>query len=125
SAGGKITLDGRPLPNAVVTFEASDGTYSYAMTDSDGEYELQFDSEMEGVRPGPKTVRISTTRKLLGLNVAEGDDPNATGETEQGKPKAIQKPQELVPTRYNEESELTVEVTPDEKTYNFDLTTSA
>ncbi|MCA9155807.1 MAG: carboxypeptidase regulatory-like domain-containing protein, partial [Planctomycetales bacterium] len=33
---GTVTLDGQPLPKAVVTFETPDGQFSYAMTDSSG-----------------------------------------------------------------------------------------
>ena len=51
NATGMIKLDGEPLSNAVVTFDSPDGTFSYGLTDSAGEYELQFDSEMQGVTP--------------------------------------------------------------------------
>jgi hypothetical protein len=118
---GTVTLDGKPLPRAVVTFEAEDGTFSYGQTDENGYYELQFDSEMNGVKPGNKLVRISTTRKILGLNTDEGE-ADGGGETADGKPiKAADTQGELVPEKYNASSELTVEVVPDQATHNFDL----
>lgn len=113
-ASGTVTLDGQPLPNAVVTFEDAEGQFSYGLTDADGDYELQFDSAVSGVRPGPKTVRISTTRKILGLNTEEEE-----GGEESGAKAAA--PKELVPEKYNRQSELTVEVTPDRTRYDFDL----
>lgn len=114
-ASGTVTLDGEPLPGAVVTFEADDGQFSSGLTDANGDYELQFDSEAAGVRPGLKTVRISTTRKILGLNTEEED--------EGGEPSAnAAVPEERVPEKYNRRSELSVEVTPDRTRYDFDLT---
>ena len=65
---GVVTLDGTPLEKAVVVFESADGSFSYAETDSRGRYDLWFDSQTRGVTPGAKTVRISTNRRLLGLN---------------------------------------------------------
>lgn len=117
-ASGTVKLNGQPLPNAVVTFEAEDGQFSYAMTDSSGYYQLQFDSVMAGVRPGRKLVRISTTRKILGLNdsTEEGDGPNV--ETAQASAPAKV---ELVPDKYNSQSQLNVEVTESQTRFDFEL----
>jgi hypothetical protein len=115
-AYGTITLDSKPLENAVVTFDAADGQFSYGLTDANGNYKLQLDSVKSGVTPGPKTVRISTTRKILGLNTTEGE-----GEADPGQKRAADAPKELVPEKYNKQSELKVEVTPDKREYNFDL----
>lgn len=115
---GTVTLDGQPLVNAVVIFEDPlDGTFSYGLTDVAGSYELQFDSEMQGVKTGKKVVRISTSRVLLGLNsrpgqAEEGEDGAATG------PAA----EEQVPARYNRDSELRIEVTPASGAFDFALT---
>jgi hypothetical protein len=115
-ASGTVKLDGQPLPNAVITFESTEnGTLSFAQTNSSGGYQLQFDSAVAGVTPGKKLVKISTTRKLLGLNQREegGDDPAS----EAANAAAV----ELVPARYNKESELTVDVVPDRTIYDFEL----
>ena len=115
---GTVTLDGQPLVGAVVTFEDPlDGTFSYGLTDAAGSYELQFDSEMQGVKTGKKVVRISTSRVLLGLNsrpgqAEEGEDGAATGA----------KAEEQVPACYNRDSELTIEVTPASGAFDFALT---
>jgi hypothetical protein len=114
-AGGKVTLDGKPLPNAVVTFDdPTDETFSYAQTDADGNYTLQFDSVMSGVKTGKKVVRISTTRKLLALAPKPGAEEGAD-------PDQKSKQQELVPEKYNKKSELTIDVTSDKTQYDFDL----
>ena len=116
-AHGTIKLDGKPLAAAVVTFEdPTDDTMSYAMTDADGNYTLQFDSEMSGVKVGKKVVRISTTRKLLGLNSKPGQEDSDADPSE-----ANQKPVELVPDRYNKNSELTADVVQGTTRYDFNL----
>lgn len=122
TVSGSVTLDGQPLPNAVVTFDAEDGQFSYGLTDSNGRFSLQFDSVKSGVTPGKKTVRISTTRKILGLNTEEeGGIEEASVEGQSTKQHTSAK--ELVPTRYNKKSELSVEVGPEKTTFEFPLVT--
>jgi hypothetical protein len=110
---GVVTLDSQPLAGAVVTFDAPDGQFAYGMTDGSGKYSLQVDSEMKGCPRGQRLVRISTTRKILGLNSSEeGGEP--------GEKKPVQE-SEKVPSKFNKESTMTVEVTPDKNTYDLDL----
>jgi len=113
NATGTIRLDGEPLSGAVVMFEAADGQFAYGLTDSNGGYSLQLDSEMKGVVPGDKTVRISTTKKILGLNSSEGGEADPASAKPQGG--------EKVPGKYNKASELKVTVTPDKTQYDFEL----
>ena len=120
SVSGAVTLDGKPLPEAVVTFDAEDGQFSYGLTDSNGKFSLQFDSVKTGVTPGKKTVRISTTRKILGLNTKDesgGEDVGDEGESSKTTPR----PTELVPSRYNKKSELSVEVSSAKTHFDFPL----
>ncbi len=119
-AHGTITLDGQPLPNAVVTFEdPTDDTMSYAKTDAEGNYTLQFDSDMSGVKVGKKVVRISTTRRLLALASKSGEEE---GDVD-GDPDAVskKKPVELVPDAYHKNSELTADVVQGTTRYDFAL----
>ena len=116
SVSGAVTLDGKPLPAAVVTFDAEDGQFSYGLTDSKGNFSLQFDSAKSGVTPGKKTVRISTSRKILGLNSKEEG-----GDEDGGEAKASPRSTELVPERYNKKSELFVEVSSSKKHFDFPL----
>lgn len=118
NAGGDVTLNGQPLDGAVVTFEAPDGQFSYGQTDASGHYDLQFDSVKKGVTPGKKTVRISTSQKIEGLNAEEGAVEGESGE--EGKPAKKAEP-DRVPQRYNKKSELSVDVTPGQTDYDFEL----
>lgn len=116
---GTVTLDDKPLPDAVVKFESADGQYSFAKTNEKGQYTLQFDSEMQGVTPGEKTVRISTAASL-GEGLEEEEAPPGEGgdESETSGPKKA----ELVPEKYNKNSQLKRIVKPKEsQTFDFDL----
>ncbi|MHC5537118.1 carboxypeptidase-like regulatory domain-containing protein [Singulisphaera rosea] len=57
---GKVTVEGKPLVNAVVTFLQTDefGTTAVGETDSDGDYELSYMGET-GVAAGKYKVAIS------------------------------------------------------------------
>ncbi len=120
SAGGTVTLDGEPLADAVVTFDAEDGQFAYGLTDDSGRYQLHFDSVKMGVTPGKKIIRISTTRKILGLNTEEDGGGGAEAATEGAAAEKLTHKEE-VPDKYNRHSELKEEVTPDKTTYDFDL----
>lgn len=120
SVSGIVTLDGNPLPNAVVTFDAEDGQFSFGLTDSGGRFSLRFDSAKSGVTSGKKIVRISTTRKILGLNTEEEGGGEESGR-EDATAKTAVRPTELVPDRYNKKSELSVEVSPDKTHFDFPL----
>ena len=122
TVSGTVTLDGQPLPNAVVTFEDPEhGTFSFGMTNTSGEYRLRFDSEAQGCTAGQKRVEISTTRKILGLNsTEEGAAPEGEGGSERGG--GTPADQELVPKKYNKQSELLVDVSSSATTHDFELT---
>ena len=120
SVSGSVTLDGKPLPDAVVTFDSADGQFSFGQTDSSGRFSLRFDSVKTGATPGTKTVRISTTRKILGLNTKD-EEGGEEGSSEGAAATATARPTELVPDRYNKKSELSVEVSPDKTHFDFPL----
>lgn len=105
--GGAVRFGGEPLPGAIVLFEnPENGTFSYARTDQAGRYSLMFDSVQAGVTKGRKTVRIKTSGSL--------------GEDDAGARSGA----ERIPSRYNAESQLTVDVTGDSTSTDFDLDTN-
>ena len=58
---GKVTLDGKPVPNAFITFEPQfKGRPATAKSDENGEYELRFNPSSWGALVGEHHVRIST-----------------------------------------------------------------
>lgn len=97
---GRVTLDGRPLPSADVSFQP-DGAQraSSGRTDADGRYHLMFKRGQPGALAGEHTVRISISRELV------SNPPH-------------------IPARYDTQSELRREVKAgEENVFDFDLTT--
>lgn len=122
SVSGNVMLDGKALASAVITFEDPEtGNFSFARTDSSGNYTLQFDSQANGVLPGKKVVQISTTRTILGLAGEEEGGGEEEGErSTEGESPSVPAREEAVPACYNKESKLQLEVT-GSATFNFDL----
>jgi len=95
---GRVTLDGRPLEHAEVTFQP-DGSQrpSIGRTDADGRYELAYKRGEPGARVGEHTVRIYVS------------------------PELVAKPPDI-PARYDTQSELRAVVEAGEQNvFNFDL----
>jgi len=103
---GKVTLDGRPLPDAAVSFMPDDehGIPSLGVTDSNGVYTLRQTAELAGAPAGKYTVRITTFRE----GRPEADPPVP------GVP-------EKVPAEYNVRTKLAAEVKPEENVIGFKL----
>lgn len=112
TVSGTIHLDGKPLEGAMVTFYPqvdasaafdSAGT-SQGLTDANGEYELILSRDAKGAMVGEHLVYIET------------QEDGGGGDYGAGK-------KEMVPKRYNSESELKVTVEPGHNTLDFkDLT---
>jgi len=104
TVSGKVTLDGAPLENGEITFEAEDGTTATAgVAILAGAYSVK-------VPAGKKIVKITGT-KVVSERPAYANDP--TG------PK-IKETVPIVPVRYNDRSELVREVKGSE-TMDFEL----
>ncbi|MEQ8638169.1 hypothetical protein [Gimesia maris] len=91
---GKVTLDGAPLTDASVTFMPEKVRASSSMTDSEGKYDLVYIRDEKGAAIGPHKVVVS---KLVNEK-------------------------EVIPEKYNSETELTADVKPGANEFNFDLT---
>src|SRR5436190_8990370 len=101
---GTITMDGKPLPDATLTFETSKGGLSAALgrTDANGKYELYYSRGHKGATTGENIVRITT------LGETGGEDNS-------------QVRRESVPTKYNTSSELKADIKRGSNVVNFDL----
>lgn len=104
---GTVQMDGKPLPNAVVTFyplepdvSAGKGGASYGRTDDAGEYELQYNRDSKGAEIGRHKVEISTRQESSGGDYG-ADIP------------------ETVPAKYNSQTTLTAEVASGHNTIDF------
>jgi hypothetical protein len=106
---GTVLLDGQPLADAVISFTPEDGSTASGRTDENGVYTLYYAARRPGARVGPNTVEITKEAAPAG-----GGDEFAVMTEEEG---------ELLPPRYNTQTELTatVENTGD-NTIDFQLT---
>jgi hypothetical protein len=97
---GRITLDGKALENADISFQP-DGSKppSAGRTGADGRYELAYKRGVMGGMVGSNTVRITISPEVV------SNPPN-------------------IPARYNTESELKREVKSGPNEFNFELTTN-
>lgn len=101
NVAGTVTLDGKPLPNATVTFVAQDGEQqrpATAQTNEAGEFTLKWSRAHDGAPPGKYLVKIRT------------------GGSEDGEVV-----EEKVPAKYNTNTELVEEVKPGDNDFEFKL----
>jgi len=89
---GRVTLDGKPLETAEVAFLPDNGRASHGLTDATGRFELRYTRDAMGALVGSHTVRIASATEVT--------LPNG---------QFVIRPQ-LVPPRYNTQSELRREV---------------
>jgi hypothetical protein len=100
---GKVTLDGKPLGNATVTFmpdsdAKNPGPGSQAKTDAEGKYTLQLLTGERGAILGKHVVSITAY---------EGDD----GSVPSSAPTSVFR-KAILDEKYNSKSELRFEVLP-------------
>jgi hypothetical protein len=94
---GTVTLDGMPLPAALVVFTPDGpGRSAIANTDTAGRYELAFLRDIAGANVGSHTVRITTATEDRGSK-------------------------EILPLRYHRQTELVAVVEPGDNTIDFSL----
>jgi len=100
---GTVTMDGQPVPDASVIFDAANPGEppSLGKTDASGNYELYYSRGHKGATIGEHAVYISTYQA-----------PN----DENPQPK-----KETIPAKYNGKSELKVTVTRGKNIHNFEL----
>ena len=111
SVTGTVTLDGKPVQGALVTFlsKAENGSSSFGKTDTNGKYQLEFSTERFGAMLGAHEVEIVTKR----VNKSEEPDTGAV----------VQKETIAIPKHYARGA-LTAEVKAGSNVCNFPLTTN-
>lgn len=122
---GKVTYDGAPLADAVVTFHNETANRSaFGRTDAQGEYTLSTFGENDGAVEGSNVVTITKVEAPAGggneADIESADyDPSAVEGSESEAP-----PKSLIPEKYGnrETSGLTATVIAGENPpINFDL----
>lgn len=103
---GKVTLDGQPLPDAMVTFSPNkpEGSAAIGKTDSGGQYKLSYPGGFSGAHLGENRVIISTY---------VAGDPDA----DPPRPAVPEK----VPAQYNTNTTLKADVKDGSNTFDWPL----
>jgi hypothetical protein len=127
---GRVTLDGRPLANVMVTFQPvggkkneNPGPGSAGATDAQGYYTLKVSSQHaqgDGAVVGEHVVRVGVILEGEGTKPTDPEVGSPDGAT----PEQIKelKRRERIPAKYNQNSELRFTVPPGGTTEaNFDL----
>jgi hypothetical protein len=112
---GRVTMDNRPLANAKVSFYPTGGgkdlPYASGTTDEQGNYKLEA---FAGGRAGAGAV-VGENRVMISVSKISGTKKIAN-------PKELSQGLDLVPAKYNTDSELKCTVPPEGKQdANFDL----
>jgi hypothetical protein len=103
---GTVTIDGKPLEGAVISFSPTEGgRVSQDKTDAKGNFNLIYIGNTRGAKTGKHSVRITTAYEVV--------DP-ATGQ--------MVEHEERVPKRYNSTNTVLVaDIKPGKNTVDFDL----
>ncbi len=128
TVSGVVTMDGKPLPDAIVVFSPIEkGNPSTGRTDASGNYVLKYLNQEKGAIIGKHQVIITA---------ADPIDATATGADEtlavdfpppdgfRGKwiePRLDNDKQNAIPEKYNAKSELSASVTDGSNTHDFAL----
>ncbi|MCC6510442.1 MAG: hypothetical protein IT423_15180 [Pirellulaceae bacterium] len=106
---GTVTLDGQPVPGAIVIFNPDfpGGSNSLGKTDGQGKYRLEFSQDKKGAMIGKHVVEITTKK------IAASDMPD-TGE-------AVSLEYVAIPAKYRKRGSLTAEVTDSRNVIDFAL----
>ncbi len=110
AVSGKVTVDGKPVPNAIVTFNpvAAGGSNSLGKTDAQGVYRLEFSQDKQGALVGDHVVEI-VTKKVSKAELP--DDGSAVAEA----------PYVEIPAKYRKRGSLTATVKDQANTIDFEL----
>ena len=111
--GGRVTLDGKPLVDAQISFRPAQGPEAFATLDGEGRYRLSTRSAGDGAVAGTHAVTLSLV--TVGLSLEPGVAPKLLKPTPGAMP---------VPEKYlrAETSGLEATVVPGENTFDFELT---
>ena len=125
SVSGVVTMDGKPLPNVVVTFVPMEGgRAATGKTDASGKYELVY-MDRRGAPIGKHKVSVTTPPEAQATPEVRSDSPEymkqamTGGAAEYAKAAAFKEP---IPPRYNVQTTLVYEVKSGSNVINLELT---
>jgi len=124
SVSGQVTMDGSPLPNALVTFvPEAGGRAATGKTDAGGKYELIF-LDKKGALVGKHKVSVTSVQEAKPVTEMSSDSPEYKKQAMGGSASDYAKATvaEPIPARYNSKTTLSYEVKPGTNVINLELT---
>jgi hypothetical protein len=131
SVEGTVSMDGKPLPNVLVTFSptAEGGAPSTGVTDGEGHYVLLY-TDRRGALVGKHKVSVTTIKQApaaaASLTSISADSPEYAKQAAGGTPAdyaaAAAENKEPIPARYNSQSQLEEVVESGSNTIDIKLT---
>lgn len=114
---GRVSLDGKPLVDAQISFRPAQGPEAFGVLDGEGRYTLSTRAAGDGAVAGKHAVTLSPLTE--GLILTPDAEPRLPAPTPGATPGAMP-----VPAKYlqAETSGLTATVEPGTNTFDFDLT---
>jgi hypothetical protein len=112
SVSGRVTLDGRPLVDAQISFRPAQGPEAFGVLDSDGRYRLSTRAAGDGAVAGRHAVTLSQV--TVGLALEPGVPPTL----EKPTPGALPVPEKYLRA---ETSGLEATVVPGTNAFDFEL----
>ena len=110
---GVVTVDGKPVPGAVLTFvPTGGGSPSYGGTDTDGKYRLMYTDTKYGAMIGDHEVEIATNK----LSASELAEMKSEGQ-------AVNETFVAIPKKYKQKGALTAKVEKKNNVVDFTLKT--
>lgn len=111
---GVVTHKGQPVPNLRIYFQPTDGRPSWAISDSNGRFVLDYDEDHDGAKVG--------THKVWVLDESTNIDPTiAMSGGAQARPKRPPFMDEILAKYGRDKSTLTVEVTKPDRNFQLKL----
>ena len=110
--GGRVTLAGKPLVDAQISFRPAQGPEAFGVLDGEGRYRLSTRAAGDGAVAGTHAVTLSQVTVGLAL------EPGVPPKLEKPTPGAMPVPEKYLRA---ETSGLTATVVPGENTFDFDL----
>jgi hypothetical protein len=109
---GTVTHNGQPVPNVRIYFVPTDGRPSWAISDQNGHFALDYDDQYDGAKVGSHSVWIIDESSNVDPTVAMSGGP---------RPKRSPAIKEIADKYSREKSTLKVEVTKADRNYQLKL----
>jgi hypothetical protein len=109
---GTLTYKGKPVPNTHIFFEPEKGRQSWAETDGEGRFKVNYDAHQDGAVVGKHKVWVE---------MRSATTPDQEGVLPGKQPRMSKEMATFLDKYSAEKSKLTIDITPDTRDLKLDL----